>query len=79
LITFTYKDYKRPVAGKLQLIVKALPVVHPLGTQLSVNFVEFRPEGFAVRVTNTNGTQLKLEELQRAELMVEVSEYGIAG
>lgn len=79
MITFTYKGYRTPVAGKLQLIVKALPVVHPAGTQLCVNFVGFRPEGFAVRVTNTNGTQLKIEELQQAELIVEVSEYVVAG
>ena len=75
-ITLSFNGYRVPDAS-FQYIVKTLAVSHADLRSPVVRFLEFRPEGFVLRVSSgASGVRATL--LRQLEFMVEVSRYPFA-
>lgn len=74
-VVFTFDDYQLP-DGSFQYIVKALPVSAPPRTPVpTVRFLEFRADGFALKVTR-GVANVSVADLQSVPFMLEVNRIG---
>ena len=74
-VLFTFDGYQVP-DGSFQYIVKVLPVSAPPRTPVpTVRFLEFRPGGFALKVTRGTAN-VSVADLQAVPFMIEVSRIG---
>jgi hypothetical protein len=74
-IAFTFDDYRMPDAST-RYVIKAEALAGPK-VKLpipTVRLLEFRPEGFALRVTRGT-TLLTITEIRQIEFMIEVNKY----
>jgi len=74
-VLFTFDDYQQPDSS-FQYIVKVLPQSAPPRTPVpTVRFLEFRPNGFALKVTR-GVANVSVADLQSVPFMLEVSRIG---
>ena len=79
-VLITWDGYVPPAEQPFPTIIKALPVIPVLNREfrtapLVVNFVEFQPKGFVLRVTDITGKAPARSDASPLELMVEVSQF----
>jgi hypothetical protein len=76
-VVMTFDEYEEPYpVGDFQYVVKVLAVSAPPRTPVpTVRFLEFRPNGFAIKVTRGNAN-VSVADLQTVPFMIEVTRIG---
>jgi hypothetical protein len=76
-VVITFDDYEEPYpVGSFQYVVKVLAVSAPPRTPVpTVRFLEFRPHGFALKVTR-GSSNVSVADLQTVPFMIEVTRIG---
>ena len=77
ILIVSFTNYTFPLPPDVRYIVKALPFPNPANAEsVIVNFMDFQPEGFRLQVTNFANTPIAQGDLEKLQIMIEVSRFG---